>query len=385
LIRIALVGCLVLTEVSFAQSVDQQIQKELEGVLDLAAAPKEASEEQRKAKVELFKAALVRFAGTWEPRASELKSGRYALARALLLLGRPEQAIPHLEMFVRDNSRSEDLDDATLSLAGAYLDARKYDKASGVYQEFLASRPSSPQRLVAHYYLAITHLEAGQTEVGLGELKEITKTGGDHALVADANLKLVQTLLDTGRTQEARDALAALLKEHAEAPALLTLKEQLDWVGKQPPEIEGVRTWLNPPGKTLAGLRGSVVVLTFFAEPYESSKAELARLRDLATQYAGRPIQFLGLTTYYRKKVRSQADEDRLLTDYLASENVKFPVGVVEDFRMLRAYGVKGVPYTVVLGVDGAIEHIKVGASRTDRRGGEMLKAAIERALSRAK
>jgi TolA-binding protein/peroxiredoxin len=379
--RITALACLLLTATGRAQSVDQQIQKELEGVLDLAAAPKEATEEQRKAKVEQFKGALVRFAATWEARAAELGPGRYALARGLLLLGKPEQAIPHLEQFVRDNPKSEDLEQATLSLAGAYLDARRHDRAEAVYQEFLASRPSSPQRIVARYYLAITHVEGGKTDAGIAELAEIAKTGGEHPLVADASLKLVQTLAETGRTKEARERLEPLLKEHPDAPALVALKTQLEWIGKPAPEIEGVRTWLNGTAMTLADLRGSVVVLSFFAEPYETSRAELGHLRDLEASFADRPVRFIGLTTYYRKKTRPLDDEDQLMREFLTAQGVKFPIGMVSDFRMLVAYGVRGVPQTIVIGTGGAIEYMKIGASRSDKRGVEALKAAIGRAL----
>jgi len=75
--RVSVLACLVLTVTGRGQGVDQQIQKDLENVLELAAAPKEATEEQRKAKVELFKAALVRFVSGWEPRAGELGPGRW--------------------------------------------------------------------------------------------------------------------------------------------------------------------------------------------------------------------------------------------------------------------------------------------------------------------
>jgi hypothetical protein len=60
---------------------------------------------------------------------------------------------------------------------------------------------------------------------------------------------------------------------------------------------------------------------------------------------------------------------------------VKFPVGVVEDFRMLKAFGVRGVPHTVVIGPGGTVDHLKIGASKSERRGVENLRAAIDRAL----
>lgn len=380
--RISVLACLVLCVTARGQGVDQQIQKDLEGVLELATAPKEATEDQRKAKVEQFKGALVRFVETWEPRALELGAGRYPLGRGLVLLGKPEKAIPHLEQFVRDNPKSDDLEQATLTLGGAYLEARRYDRAEAVYQEYLAGHPSSPQRVVARYYLAITQLESGRTDAAITELASIVKTGGEHPLVDDANLKLAQTLMETGRAQQARDHLAGLLKAHPGEAALLALQEQLDWIGHPAPEIDGVRTWLNGPATTVGAMKGAVLVVTLFAEPYETSKIALGQMRDLAAAYADRPVRFLGLTTYYRRKLKTQDEEDKLLTEFLGAQGVKFPVGVVEDFRMLKAFGVRGVPHTVVIGPGGAVEHLKIGASKSERRGVDLLKAAIDRALA---
>lgn len=383
--RVSVLACLVLTVTGRGQGVDQQIQKDLEGVLELAAAPKEATEEQRKAKVEQFKAALVRFVSGWEPRAADLGPGRWSLAHGMILLGRPEQAIPHLEQFVRDNPKSDDLEDATLSLGGAYLDTRRYERAEKLYQDYLAGHPSGSKRIVARYYLAVTHLEAARTETAISEFSDIVKTGGEHPIVADANLKLVQALGESGRVKDAREHLAGLLKAHPGEGALLALKDQLDWIGKPAPEIDGVSTWLNGPGKTLADLRGTVVVLTFFAEHYDSSRAELSQLRELQAGFAGRPVQFLGLTKYYRSKTRSLDDENKLLADFVSAEKITFPVGIVSDFRMLLAYGVRGVPYTVVIATDGTVDYVKIGASRSERRGADLLKAAVERALAAKK
>jgi hypothetical protein len=50
---------------------------------------------------------------------------------------------------------------------------------------------------------------------------------------------------------------------------------------------------------------------------------------------------------------------------------------------MLRAFGVRGVPHTAVIGPDGRVDHLKIGASRSEKRGTDVLRAAIERALAR--
>lgn len=379
--RIIVSAWLLLAGAAAGQGVDREIQKDLERVLELGASPSEATEEQRKAAAEAFKGALVRLVESWGPRAKELDAGRYALGRGFLLAGKPAEAVPHLEGFVRDHPTSEDVEDATLALGSALLEARLHERAAEVYSGFLASRPSSSQRIVARYYLAIARLEGGRTEEGIRGLAEVAATDGEHPLVADANLQLVTALADAGRTQEARTRLDALLAKHADARALLSLKDRLDWIGKAAPEIEGVRTWLNGPGTTLAALRGGVTVVVFFAEPYESSRLELGKLRDLAAALGNRPVAFVGLTTYYRRKLRPEDEEDKLLAAFLEQERVRFPVGVVTDFGMLRKYAVKGVPHTVVVGTDGTVRHLKIGAGPSDVRGEAALRAAILRAV----
>ncbi len=368
-----------------AQNPDVEIEKEFESVLQLASPPKDADEDHRRAAAESFKAAIGRFVTGWSARAADLHRGRFPLGRALLLSGRPADAVPHLEVFTREFPQSEDIEDALLSLAAGYLDTERTDQAIAVYDDFLKNRPKSDQRIPALYYLAIAQLQAGRIDTGLARLEEVVKTGAEHPLAADASLKIVSTLTESGRVTEARARLDELLKAHPDAPALVAQREQLDWLGKPAPELDGVRTWLNGAGRTLAERKGRVVVMTFFASFYDSCKAELALMRDLSTRFAGRPVEFLGLTTYYRKKTRSADEEDKLLREFLDAEKVAFPVAVISDFRMLKALSVKGIPHTVVIAPDGTIAHVKIGSSRTDRRSATALGEAVERALKTAK
>jgi TolA-binding protein/peroxiredoxin len=380
-VKRALWCCCLLAATAGAQGADAEIEKAFEQMMQRASPPKDADEAKRKAAGDEFRAALKGFVAEWSPRATELGTGRRPLARALLLSGRPGDAVPHLEEFTRRQTGSPDLEEALMELGAAYLDLGRTEQASALYEKFLADRPKSDLAVAARFYLGVARLESGRLDEGLATLELVASSESDHPLVADARLKIVQALAEAGRTEDARARLAALLKEAPEAEALLALKADLDRVGAPPPELTGVRTWLNGSPVTLAAEKGKVVVLCFFADFYDSSQAELAALKDLATTFPERSTTVVGLTTYYRKSKMTADEEDALLKKFLADKGISFRVGVASDFALLKAYGVRGIPHTVVVGKDGRVVHQRTGGSRAERRGTAAVAAAVERAL----
>ncbi len=382
--RTAFLWCLLLAAVVPAQNADREIEKAYELLMKKAAPPKGASEAARKAAGDEFRAALADFLAAYEPRAGELSTGRRPLARAALLAGKPAVAIPHLEHFVAKQTTHEDFEEAWMDLGAAYLDVGAAGKARELYERFLSERPQSDLATAARFYLGVSLLDLGRTDDGLAALELVAASGGDHPLVADARFKLIRALAEAGRSGEAKTRLSALLKEAPDAAALLSLKEELDRLGSAPPELVGIRTWLGNGPVTLAAKKGGVVVLCFFADLYEASRAELGAMEALAKSFAGRPVTFVALTTYYRRKSMTQDEEDALLRRTAATNGWTTTIGVAADFSLLRAYGVRGVPHTVVVGQDGLVVHQKSGAGRADARGSAALEAAIRRALEPA-
>lgn len=381
--RFILTWCVLSAVVAAAQTPDKDVEKAFEAVMRKAAAPKDADDARKKAVGDEFRAALKEFTATWGPRAAELGAGRRALARGFLLAGDPASAVPHLEDFVRRQSASPDLEEALMELGAAYLDVGEADRARDLYKKFLDERPKSDLALAARYYYGVALLDGGATDAGLAALETTAASEQDHPLVADARLKIVRVLGEVGRVDEAKTRLDALLKAAPDAEALRVLKEELDRIGTEPPEIKGVRTWLQGAPTSLAAERGKVVVLCFFADFYDACRAELDLLADLSKAFADKPVVFVGLTTYYRKTKLTQDAEDAQLRAFLVERKTPFRVGVVEDFSLLKAYGVRGVPTTVVVGKDGKVAHLKSGGSRTERRGAAALRAATERAVAK--
>ena len=58
-----------------------------------------------------------------------------------------------------------------------------------------------------------------------------------------------------------------------------------------------------------------------------------------------------------------------------------FPVGIAKDFSNLKAYGVRGIPHTVVIDKSGNVAYVKTGSSQRNQRALADLVAAIRRAM----
>ena len=229
-----------------AQSkLDKGIQAEYQEVMALAAAPADGStleESAAKTRAESFKASLKAFLVRWEPRAGQLTTGRFTLARALAVGGMPKRAIPVFEAFIRDYPKSENIEEARLSLGASYLDSGQAAQAASTFEAFLRDRPKSDRRHVAAYYLGLARYQLGQIDAALLLIKSVVDSGLEDSLVVDANVKYVELLRDAGRVEAAREHLARLIAQVSDAKYLLALREQLDMIGKEAPKLQTVTT-----------------------------------------------------------------------------------------------------------------------------------------------
>lgn len=103
---------------------------------------------------------------------------------------------------------------------------------------------------------------------------------------------------------------------------------------------------------TSESLRGSVVVLHFWGSWCAPCRAEAPVIRSLWETYAPQGVQFLGVA-YQDVESKARA--------FLEAHGWGFPNGSDPTGQISRAYGVRGVPETYVIGPDGVLVRKYIG------------------------
>jgi outer membrane lipoprotein-sorting protein/peroxiredoxin len=112
-------------------------------------------------------------------------------------------------------------------------------------------------------------------------------------------------------------------------------------------------SYLN--GKELAVSPGSApIVLTFFTSWSETSRRYLPTIEKLYRTYVNRGVRFVAVT-----------DEKKLdtLRDYITSARLTMPVFRDEKGAVVKAYGMKFVPRTLLIGRNGLVVDVFEGAA----------------------
>jgi TolA-binding protein/peroxiredoxin len=365
---------------------DARISTEFQAMLERASPAgeaREADEATARARADRFRQELEGFLTRWTGHADELDSGRVVLGKALSMGGRPAEAVPLFRSYLAAHPGAAESEDVELSLGTSLLDSSSWGDAVEVFRRFLEGHPESDHQHVALYYQAIGLWRLGAADGAIANLRRVLSSGAQDPLVGDAALKSIEYLRDLGRVEQAREVLAETRSqsEDPDAPFLLALQEQLDWIGRPAPGLVDLVASLNGDAPKLADLSGRTVVVSFFADKYEPCAIELENISRLARE-RGDGVVFIGLTKYYRPLDKVPADrQNEMLGAYLKERGVAFPVAVASSFENLRNYGVRGVPHTVVIGPDGTVRYVKYGASRQDAQGVGLLSGAISRAV----
>ncbi len=137
-------------------------------------------------------------------------------------------------------------------------------------------------------------------------------------------------------------------------------------VGKPAPDFTA--TGLDGKPIKFADLKGSVVVLDFWASWCGPCVQGLPALDQLARDYQARGVRVLA--------INQQEDVDKV-RGFINSKGLTLPVAL-DDGSIAEKYRVKGIPQTVVIGKDGKVRNILVGFGPGSE---EKLRAAIDAAI----
>ncbi len=117
--------------------------------------------------------------------------------------------------------------------------------------------------------------------------------------------------------------------------------------GDAPPPITLEEVLQAPAGAQASwdALEGNVVVLEFWATWCGPCVAAIPHLNGLAEKFADKPVRFISITDEPREKIEV----------FLKKRPIKAWVGLDTDKSMHRDYGVKAIPHTVLVGLDGKV------------------------------
>ena len=123
----------------------------------------------------------------------------------------------------------------------------------------------------------------------------------------------------------------------------------------------------------MADLQGKVILINFWATWCGPCVGEMPAFESLYTDYADNPDVAI---------VAVDVEEKKKTVDYFAEVNgYTFPIAYDEQGKIGNRYPTSGIPYTVIVGKDGYIRTIHLGARDADTQY-EIYKADIEAALS---
>jgi len=143
------------------------------------------------------------------------------------------------------------------------------------------------------------------------------------------------------------------------------------WTGGPTPAL-GLKD-LSGASHGLDAYRGKVVILNFWATWCEPCREEMPSLNRLRKSLEGRPVAMFAVNV---------AEGEGRINAFLAKVPVDFPVLLDSDSQALRAWKVRVLPATFIIGTDGRVRY---GHSGSRDWGEEPMRARIAAlALERA-
>ena len=137
-------------------------------------------------------------------------------------------------------------------------------------------------------------------------------------------------------------------------------------VGQPAPELHF--TWSSREGlKSLAELKGKVVVLDFWATWCGPCISSFPEVRDLVAHYRDAAVVVLGVTSLQGRVVnlepapidtRGQPEKETgLMPAFIKAKDMTWPVAFSQEPVFNPDYGISGIPHMTIIAPDGTVRH----------------------------
>jgi thiol-disulfide isomerase/thioredoxin len=293
-------------------------------------------------------------------------------------------------------------------LAENYRAARDFARASAHAEEaYRAAKSLLPDASMRARALAETvesatalheiYRQSGDlknAEATLGDLQKIAVPVDSSAIYYYAVDQTIKFFIETGRKPAAMEFYKASLNQARKdffnkalqndvLRRLTRRAKHYEMLGETAPEIAGVDYWFPAAdAKTLASLRGKIVLLDFWATWCGPCVAAFPKLTDWHETYQKDGFVILGLTRYYTSvdgtKAEQKAEADAV-GQFKQTHRVPYDFVVAKDGLNHHNYGADGIPTAVLIDRKGVIRYIDSGTSAGRE---EELRKMIEKLLA---
>lgn len=110
---------------------------------------------------------------------------------------------------------------------------------------------------------------------------------------------------------------------------------------------------LNGGMVSMAGLRGKVIMINFWATWCGPCKVEMPSMNRLYTDLKGKDFEILAIS--------SDVQGEKVVKPFIAQGRFSFPVLIDSSFKVNSNYGVTGIPTTFLVDKDGVITYKILG------------------------
>ena len=276
-------------------------------------------------------------------------------------------------------------------LAAAYLEADDFDKAAMRGNDALqtakflfgdpVSRTTAVDRLLeAGLTLFSIHKQAGKKADAVKALDDLRTSaifGESSIAYYIATDELIKFLIDDGRKPEAlkiyEESVRKGYRDFATEPVREDARRRLErrkrhyemLMGPAPELVDIVKT-MNGDTKTLAQLKGKVVLIDFWATwcgPCFEAFPYLNAWRDEFKD----DLVVIGLTRFYglvAGKEVGAAKELEYLTGFVADEKLRYEIAVADGITNQLAYDAMNLPTAVLIDRNGMVRYVEIGTNK---------------------
>jgi Flp pilus assembly protein TadD/peroxiredoxin len=221
-------------------------------------------------------------------------------------------------------------------------DKKTLEEAAAAFRKAIdLSKDSMPK---AHYNLGYALIKAGKEAEGIAELQ-----------------KYVTLEPDSPNAESARDVI--------NNPKLAKVQLASDFKVKA---TDGKELWLR-------NLRGKVVLLDFWASWCGPCRVEMPAVKKVWQKYGGEKFVIVGINMDHTKEA---------FESYVKTEGLTWPQyydGLGWNNKITKLYGVRGIPYTVLIDKDGAVRAVSLRGNNLYNKIADLVKEAQEQKLAETK